>query len=212
MLFSELLLLIVAGTDTVAIAIRSILTQILENPGINAHLLSLTPGSPEYKIYITAIIKESLRLMPPSQMPFSRISSPQGYHLGNYYVPGNIEIYPSFYTLNRSTRIWGSDANEFRPERWLAYLAGTEKWDIERTKVMDVTFGWGSRMCLGKAVAEMELQLVFEGLWERFEIRDGGLERSKEVKVFNQMRFGEMRVAFRKRERGEWVVDDMEEI
>ncbi|RPA82256.1 cytochrome P450 [Ascobolus immersus RN42] len=200
-LFKELLLLIVAGTDTVAITIRAILSNVLNDSRVNSHLLSLTPGSPGYRTYVSACIKETLRLSPPGQMPFARVTPPHGHHFGDVLVPGGFQVYPSFYTINRCTRIWGPDANVFRPERWLGHLNGSEVWSHEKLRIMDLSFGVGPRMCLGKPVAETELQLVIEGLWERFEFDGSHLDKIENVKVFNQMRFGSMPLGVRLRER-----------
>ncbi len=54
--------------------------------------------------------------------------------------------------------VWGPDAHEFRPERWLE--ADPEKLrDMDGT--LDLVFGYGRWQCLGRNVAMMELNKVF---------------------------------------------------
>ena len=52
---------------------------------------------------------------------------------------GQIVIY-NVYAMHRDVSLWGSDANEFRPERWENLKPG---WKY-------VPFGGGPRICLGR--------------------------------------------------------------
>ena len=51
--------------------------------------------------------------------------------------------------MNRSRLIWGDDADEFRPERWLE-----DGCLISRTAFEFPVFNGGPRTCLGKKMAE----------------------------------------------------------
>ena len=65
------------------------------------------------------------------------------------------------YVIHRSTKIFGSDADTFRPERWLG--------DPDQVRLMhklSLAFGHGSRKCLGKNIALFESQKVLRtGKW-----------------------------------------------
>lgn len=53
----------------------------------------------------------------------------------------------------RDRTVWGEDADEFVPERWLDERARASEKN-------NFSWGYGPRMCLGKPVAELELLLA----------------------------------------------------
>ena len=74
--------------------------------------------------------------------------------------------------------MWGSDAAEFRPDRWDTVT--------ERQKLGFIPFSHGPRACVGRNVAEMELFLIiatvvknfdFELHQETLETREGFLRK-----------------------------------
>lgn len=63
----------------------------------------------------------------------------------------------------RDKRVYGEDADEFRPERWL-------KADMEQLKEMEgssLAFGAGSRVCIGKNISLMVMALPLSPLLPR---------------------------------------------
>ena len=67
------------------------------------------------------------------------------------YVRAGTVLATSFYTLHRLPSIWGSDAAEFKPERW--YTVKPKPWEY-------VPFGGGPRACVGQQKALMEASYV----------------------------------------------------
>lgn len=53
--------------------------------------------------YLNACIDESLRLYPPVPSGLLRISSPQGCHIGDLFIPGNTVVQIPSYTMYRGT-------------------------------------------------------------------------------------------------------------
>lgn len=60
----------------------------------------------------------------------------------------------------RSKETFGTDADVFRPERWLEAAADEERFK-EMSDVIELAFGYGRFQCLGKTIAYMELNKIF---------------------------------------------------
>jgi cytochrome P450 len=107
--------------------------------------------------YLQAIIKEGLRIWPPVTGLSSKEVPKGGDVINGVFIPGGTHIGCAFWGIFRSREIWGEDANEFRPERWLID-------DKARLKEMEVVwefiFGYGKWQCLGKNVAMIELDKI----------------------------------------------------
>lgn len=62
-----------------------------------------------------------------------------------------------------STELFGPDADVFRPERFME-LEASERKQMERN--VELAFGNGQWMCVGKTIAFMEIfKSVFEVCW-----------------------------------------------
>jgi hypothetical protein len=81
---------------------------------------------------------------------------PGGDTINGKYVPGGTRIGYGGFSILRNKKIWGEDADVFRPERW---LEGEKIKELELT--WEVVFNAGRYQCLGKNVALMELNKVF---------------------------------------------------
>ncbi|KAF7192036.1 Cytochrome P450 monooxygenase [Pseudocercospora fuligena] len=164
---AEILLVLLAGADTTGTAFQSFMHHVLSNSDIHKRLLGEiftatkqghVSEMPQYEEvlhhcpYYVACIKETLRLNPSAPGIFPRVVGKGGLLLEEKYVPEGTEITCSPWLVHRDKAVFGPDAEDFRPERWLE--------DEEQTKVLNkynMTFGYGSRVCLGKDIAMMEL-------------------------------------------------------
>lgn len=81
---------------------------------------------------------------------------------GMHLPPGTVIGYSAF-GLSRNKEVWGDDADFFRPERW---MEGTVEEMKVKEAAVDLVFGHGRWLCLGKNVAYIELnKIIFEVSW-----------------------------------------------
>jgi cytochrome P450 len=135
-------------------AYRALQDEIYEAEGRKDISEMVTEAETRNLPYLQAVIRESLRMYPPvTGLGFKQV--PQGGDtLCGYFVPGGTQIGHNFYGLGRSKRVWGADADVFRPERWLV----AEEDELKKMDAaVDLDFGHGKYSCLGKPIAMMEL-------------------------------------------------------
>ncbi|CAJ2512418.1 Uu.00g054330.m01.CDS01 [Anthostomella pinea] len=176
----ELVLQIVAGTDSTATGIRMTLLLLVSNPmayhklraeidnGIGKGKVSSPIKDTEARQlpYLQAVIKEGLRTFPVVTATFFKKVPRGGDTINGYYVPEGTEIGHNVLGIMRSRKYWGDDADAFRPERWLE--ADTETAEM-MSGVLEALWGSGRYKCLGRVVAQMELNKVFVELLRRFD-------------------------------------------
>jgi len=115
--------------------------------------------------YVTAVFYEALRFYPP--VPFELKQCEQSTTLPDgTYLPKNAVLVWCTWAMNRSKLIWGDDSDEFRPERW---LEGGNL--ISKTAFEFPVFNGGSRMCLGKKMAELVAVQVIATLVSKFDFQ-----------------------------------------
>lgn len=173
---SETLLQIVAGSDTSATAMRATLLYIVSNPHVQQKLLEeiskssistpITDAEARKLPYLQAVIKEGMRIFPPVTGFMSKTVPPDGDTIKGLYIPGGTTIGWSPFGLMRNEKLWGPDAKVFRPERW---FEGTPE-EIQSKEIdVEMCFGYGKYQCLGKNIANIELNKVYVELLRNFE-------------------------------------------
>ncbi|KAI9846898.1 MAG: hypothetical protein M1837_003510 [Sclerophora amabilis] len=171
-----------AGTGSTAAALNAILYEIGTHPGWQSLVHSEIKSSPDENDLdsaflsklprLQAFMKESLRLHPPFASPFERVIGPNGESTIAGLkgpLPVGTRVWSNPYIICRSKEVFGKDANELRPERWLENSP-------ERLREMDDTFcvfGRGSRGCVGKDIAWMLMEKTIAAAshhsWDNFE-------------------------------------------
>ncbi|CAI4215965.1 unnamed protein product [Parascedosporium putredinis] len=150
-----------AGADTTTIGILATLGALLQHPESISRLQAeldeayaklgidgRSDGLPYLEAaklpFLSAVIKESTRLHPSIQYQLPRVVPKGGLLVGPHQIPEGMVCGISPATMNRSKDIFGPDADEWKPERWIPKDADDE----ERIKTWNshlTTFGMGSR-------------------------------------------------------------------
>jgi cytochrome P450 len=69
--------------------------------------------------FLQAVVKEAGRLHPSIMYQLPRYAPDEGITIDGKFLPAETEIGMTPLTMNRDKKIFGEDANEFRPERWM---------------------------------------------------------------------------------------------
>lgn len=132
--------------------------------------------------YLEAVINETLRYHPAVSMTMERIVPEGGLNLPDgSHVPAGSFVGMNPYVVGRNKSIFGQDADEFRPDRWLKQKGESESAFEQRMRTWQtahLTFGGGSRICLGRNLSVMEVFKVVPTLIATFDIE---LEDPNEV-------------------------------
>ncbi|KAG1667781.1 hypothetical protein FOA52_010818 [Chlamydomonas sp. UWO 241] len=205
--------MLAAGFETSASAIGHIVLSLLQHPAelvrLEEELDSLgllkTPKRREPRAvewedlgrmtFLNAVIKETLRVHSPAGMGTIRMAS-KATKICGYDVPAGTWICLPGAALDRSTAVYGEDANTFRPDRWISRSpsdtdnggagiawAGTGAYDGDDAgSVADqaahaqgrikepIAFSMGPRDCVGQALARLEMQVIIAELFSRFHV------------------------------------------
>ncbi|XP_054787876.1 cytokinin hydroxylase-like [Prosopis cineraria] len=108
------------------------------------------------------VMNEVLRLYPPA--PNVQRQAREDIKVGdNLTVPDGTNLWIDVVAMHHDPALWGSDVNEFRPERF--------KDDVNggcRHTMGYLPFGFGGRMCVGRNLTFMEYKIVLTLLLSRF--------------------------------------------
>ncbi|TMW62708.1 hypothetical protein Poli38472_005326 [Pythium oligandrum] len=171
-----------AGRDTTAQALSWFFKNLTQHPEVTAklraELYEVLPGLMDGSIdtptmeqveqltYLEAAIRESLRLYPA--LPYSTKVAANDVVMsdGTFIRKGQSTAIPA-YAYNRMKYVWGPDAAEYNPERFI---------DPETGKIITYSpykffaFNAGPRICLGMNLAMLELKIVAASLLSRVDL------------------------------------------
>ncbi|TCD70031.1 cytochrome P450-dit2 [Steccherinum ochraceum] len=139
--------------------------------------------------YLDAIVRETLRVHPPvnsmdrtvlqdTVLPLSKpITGVRGNLIREVAVTKGTALSLGIYAYNRSKDIWGEDAKQWKPERWLQPLPESAR-NAQSGGVFYnlMTFAGGPRSCIGFKYAELEIKTFLFHLIESFRFSPGKSE------------------------------------
>ncbi|TGO13465.1 hypothetical protein BTUL_0069g00320 [Botrytis tulipae] len=181
---------IAAGSDTTAITLSSVLYHLLKYPNTYQKLRDeVETAAREGRVsdpvtfkeaqklpYLQAVLKEGLRVHPAVGMGLQRIVPAEGTTIANQFIPGGSTVGINAYVAHQNTSVWGSDADQWRPERWLEIEEQGRGAEVEK---YFMSFGMGSRTCIGKNISLLEMNKLVPQLVRRFDFElDPEVERN----------------------------------
>ncbi|EIM84054.1 cytochrome P450 [Stereum hirsutum FP-91666 SS1] len=214
----QMTVLIFGGQDTTSSALSRILYMLASHPHIQAMLRAelraalpdtVNDGELGYEqlsglVWMDAVLKETLRLYPP--VPFVRrvatqdrtiplstpIKRPGHEPLTALTIPTGTTLFVGIAAANRDRSIWGDDALEWKPERWLTGAetlnnGSDQSLPLPATTGISISvngpakgerlpgiyagmlsFFGGGRSCVGYRFAQLEIKIILAILLTRF--------------------------------------------
>lgn len=174
-----------AGSDTTAAALSSTLYHLLSSPDCLEKLRQeldeqcplesqedpidgILPYSSVSELpYLRACIDETLRLRPPIAYQLPRlVHAPGGATISGHHIRQGTIVAISPYSIHRNKTLY-QNPDAFNPDRW---LNGSDPEQIRRLKAYTIPFSQGSRACIGRHIAIVELQIVISTLVRRYDM------------------------------------------
>ncbi|CCL98712.1 uncharacterized protein FIBRA_00716 [Fibroporia radiculosa] len=180
-----------AATDTTSNASSRVLHLLAEHPQVQEMLRreivdacdgdELSYDQLNRLPYLDAVLRETLRLYPPATLlsreatedtvlPLSEpILGVDGQLIHEVPICKGTELFVGVLGSNTCKTIWGEDALEWKPERWLSPLPNTViKSPIPGVYSKLMTFLSGKRSCIGFKFAELEIKVILSMLLPTF--------------------------------------------
>jgi len=190
-LVGQMSTLVSAATDTTSNALSRILWVLSEHQDVQERLRAeirearngedISYDKLVRLPYLDAVCRETLRLYPPAPlmfrearedviMPLSEpIQATDGNMMTEILVPKGTYIQIGIQGSNWNKAVWGEDALEWKPERWLSPLpSAVEQAKIPGVYSNQMTFLGGSRACIGFGFAQLEMKVILSVLLTKF--------------------------------------------
>ncbi|KAI0262767.1 cytochrome P450 [Gloeopeniophorella convolvens] len=189
---AQMTILLLAATDSTSSALSRILHLLALHPEVQDKLRSelreACEGNEELPHdqlvslpYLDAVCRETLRLYAPVPgvmrvtrgavvLPLSTpIHDTEGREINELFIPDNTTVYIQISNLNRDPLVWGPDAAEWKPERWLSPLPeSVAEAKIQGVYSNTMTFIGGGRSCIGFKFSQLEMKVVLSQLVPTF--------------------------------------------
>lgn len=115
--------------------------------------------------YLHAVCSEVLRVYPP--VPMTLREAVQDTSIQGYPIPKGTVIVLCPWAVNQNKELWGEDADQFNPERWMK--PGQANSGGAVSNYATLTFLHGPRSCIGQKFATSELACLVAAFVGKYE-------------------------------------------
>ena len=204
-LVNQMMTFLIAGHETTASAFTWAVCMLCEHPKVQARLhaevrsvlpdprastSSISSTEIDNLPYLNAFCNEVLRLYAP--VPVTVRVAAQDTTLIDHFIPKGTSFFISPWANNVNKELWGDDASEFNPDRWLG--PGRANTGGAQSNYAYMTFLHGPRSCIGQSFAKGEFSClvaawvgVFETAFEKegyeIKVENGITPRPKDFEV-----------------------------
>ena len=164
----QLVTLMSAGHDTTAFMCCYAAYELAKHPKIQDDLRREL-GADEFDFstsVLKRVLQETLRLYPTIPM-VQRIAANNVNIPGDLHITKGTKVIVPFFILNRQPGVWGKDAAEFKPDRWIDISTSD---GLMQPKLGFLPFAYGSRTCIGYNLALVEAKIIFQRLLQKYDI------------------------------------------
>ncbi|CAN1220909.1 Desmethyl-deoxy-podophyllotoxin synthase [Linum grandiflorum] len=144
--------MVTAGAETSSATMEWAMSEMLLNPQVMERAQSEK-----------ALIKETLRLHPPSPLLMPRESS-EACEIKGYNIPCKSRVIINAWAIQRDSDYWPDHPERFAPERFLE-----SPLDYKGSEFHFIPFGAGRRMCPGVLFAQANVELSLANLLFHFD-------------------------------------------
>lgn len=135
-------------------------------PSINDSNVTINSQDIDKLPYLNAVLNETFRIFPP--VPLTLRETVADTTIQGHFVPAHTSVIICPWAINTSSHLWGADAREFNPERWMG--PGRANTGGADSNYAVTTFLHGPRSCIGKDFAKAEFACLMAALVGRFEM------------------------------------------
>jgi cytochrome P450 len=191
-LVDNMMTFLAAGHETTASALTWALYLLCKDPDaqrrlrqeIHEHIPSVHGQTMSSDVidnmpYLHAVCNETLRLWSP--VPLTLRDTAVDTTILGHPIPRGTKVILCPWAVNFSRELWGDDAAEFRPQRWLA--PGQANAGGAKSNFAFLTFLHGPRSCIGEKFARAELACLLAAFVGRFEFELRDPEQLKDMTV-----------------------------
>ncbi|KAM6960618.1 cholesterol side-chain cleavage enzyme, mitochondrial-like [Aplochiton taeniatus] len=169
--------LMAGGVDTTSITLLWTLYELAKNPALQEELRgevvaarAASQGDIQEMLknipMVKGALKETLRLHPIAVSLQRYIT--EDIVIQNYHIPSGTLVQLGLYAMGRDPRVFPKP-EQYLPSRWLR---------TENNYFRSLGFGFGPRQCLGRRIAETEMQLFLIHMLENFRV-----EKQRQLEV-----------------------------